>query len=136
MDDETLRKEEQIYQQAMATYRHFHAFIASCLLVIAMIVGAGIVLRWIVVFQELRGWAWVLAIILVAVVVFLLILFAFVLAVLIYTERSRMCALDVACRIERSWFPSEEDREKCLAHKLKDKEERNLVCKLLKSYKK
>jgi hypothetical protein len=124
MDDKTLRKEEQIYQEAMATYRHFHTFIASVLLFIATIIGAGVALKWI---KEFPGW-WLLIIILIGI--FFLILLIPIVLIIIYTEKSRMRALEVACEIEESWSLPEERRLACNLMEIEN--ERNPIWRIIK----
>jgi uncharacterized protein YqhQ len=120
-----LRKEEEqiVYQQAMETYRHFHAFIASVFLVIAMIVGVGVFFRWIKEFPGL----WLL--IIIPIGAFILILLLLIVLVMSYTEKSRMEALEVACKIEESWFLPEEERLACNLREVENK--RNPVWKIV-----
>ncbi len=127
---ETLEKEEQVYREAMATYRHFHGYIATAFLVIGAILGAGIVFRWV---GKFWGNGYYIAIIALVAVTLFLILSILITYLFIYAKISRMKVLEVACKIEESWFPDEKDKEKCLAHTLMEEtEKKGPLCWIIK----
>ncbi len=136
---ETLRKEEQVYREAMETYRHLHGYIIMAFVVIGGILGAGIIFRWVDRFWDngVYGWAknclsnWICIAIIALGAVILLLILSIIIYLFIYARESRMKILEVACEIEESWF-LDKDNVKSLAYTLMEIEERGPLCWIIK----